>query len=145
LYSPQVKMYSSSGEFTPEDIVKLFIGAGDTSTTSMAERIQSQTRQLLQKYIESNLGKLAERTLGLDEVKITTYGDNNNIFKPQELTLTLGKSVTRKLYLRYTQTIAEDPRQQIELSYKISKNLYIGFQQDVEGNYKLKLDLKWEY
>lgn len=148
LSQPNINMYSSNPDYTQEDLIKLLIGiSGDTVSFS---QLSSRTQTLLTNYLQSNIGRFAEQTLGLDEVEIQTspYFNNfedNGLINPNELRFTVGKSVSDKLYLRYSHVISDIPRQQFEVKYKLSKNLSIGAMQDEEGKYSLKLDLKWKY
>ncbi len=143
LSEPQVQITSTSPDFTQDDILRMLAGTSDT--VGFARALEKRTRSFLQEYIERNIELLARKTLGVDELELEPAGEEASLLRPSQMRLTVGKRVGRKLFLRYSQVLSEDPRQTIELVYKLSGHFSIAALEDEDKNYRLKLDLRWEY
>ncbi|RKZ28023.1 hypothetical protein DRQ26_01975, partial [bacterium] len=143
LSQPKLEITSTNPDYTPEELLQLL--SGSTDTVGVREVLEDRTQYLLQRYVEHQLENIARTTLGVDEIEIEPAGENANILNPSEMRLTVGKQVAGKLYIKYSQVLSSDPQQEIELQYRLSKNLTIGALEDADRNYRLKLDLKWQY
>lgn len=121
---------SSDPPLSPVDILALLFG--DVRDPQNAEvralRAPNQTEQdliaaraarLLASPISANVGRVAEQTLGVDSVQITpSLGD----FSSQQSSrlnpgarLTIGKRISERLYLSYTQLLTSSQRDQLIL------------------------------
>ncbi len=143
LNKPELEITSTNPDFTPKELLQLL--AGTTDTVGVRDVIEDRTQDLLQKYAERQLENLARTTLGVDEIELEPATENGAIWNPSEMRLTVGKQVAGKLYIKYSQVLSSNPQQQIELQYRLSKNLTMSALEDVDKNYRLKLDLKWQY
>ena len=142
LSAPQLEISSSNPDFTSDDLSRLILGS---DSTGVRNALEERTQDLLQKYLEHQISHVAQTTLGLDEIELEPTDTTGNLLNPSAMRLTVGKRVAGNLYVRYSQALSGDPRQQVELQYKISRHLSVGALEDADRNYRLKLDLHWDY
>jgi hypothetical protein len=132
----QITPTLSSNPVLPQlDIVSLLFGetninnlrdaelrARDTGQQATMNLIQASAARLITSPLSSQVGKVMERTLGVDTVQITPLGLNATSFDPKAR-VTLGKRVSDRVYITYSRALGNGQTEVILLEYDQNQRL----------------------
>jgi len=142
MQEPNFSLTSLNSSLTEENIILLLslnvISLEDI--TSLAN-VGSLSDRAASYWIRQTLLREFQSSLGIDAIDLET-----KLIGPQKTAkLTVGKYVSKDLYLGVTHDIFAASKDELEIEYKIWKGSYIVGQRNEDGNYNLGIKFKFRY
>jgi hypothetical protein len=141
LSEPILSLAGHSGEIVlGEQDVLAILALGDTTGVSVGSRAGSYASSLFLSTIEST----ARRTLGVEQFEVT-YGEFEGDTEERGLSVTLGKYISPRLYVRYTRPLSVTATGDLAAEYRLSRRWTAGADWDEYDLFHLSLRFKWDY
>jgi len=139
---PEFSLTSSNPSFTEENII-LLLSLNITSLediTSLAN-VSSLSDKAACYWIRQTLLREFQTTLGIDAIDLET-----KLFGAQKTAkLTVGKYISKDLYLGVTHDIFATSKDEFEIEYRVWKGSYIIGERKEDGRYNLGVKFKFKY
>jgi|GEM_PF-3802843 len=142
MQEPSFSLTSQNSSLSEENII-LLLSLNVTSLegiTSLAN-MSNLSDRAASYWIRQTLLHELQSSLGIDAIDLET-----KLLGPQKTAkLTVGKYISKDLYLGVTHDIFATSKDEFEIEYKILKRSYIVGKRNEEGNYNLGIKFKFKY
>jgi len=116
---------------------------GEQGAGGAAGHVGGQAALMLAGFIQNKLRRLAREATGLDTLKLEGALDTGGDI--ERVDLTVGKYISRDLYVSYSRDVLSRGNQSLWVEYFISDNLSaVGSTIEEEGEMSYQLNLKWK-
>ncbi|MFP4458905.1 MAG: translocation/assembly module TamB domain-containing protein [Candidatus Zixiibacteriota bacterium] len=122
------------------------------STRNVLDQLEGKGTDILREYQYYEVSKVAKDIIGVEQFEIVPM-DNQNIWEGGDYQFIVGKYITPKLYLKYSQNIGTGVSEElgdIEVEYQLTNYLKLIGGRNYENpqkpeTYKLELDFEWKF
>jgi translocation and assembly module TamB len=148
LRKPDIRLFSPDyPNLTQQDILTVLalnMTWDEYEQMQSSQIAKSQSAEYIMRYVEDELSRYMRSGIGLDTVRIHTNlitGEG-----PESLRFTVGKYVTRKLYISYTRDIYTAEGQALQAEYYMTDDLSLtGETYEEEGKYIYSFSVNYRY
>jgi hypothetical protein len=142
MQEPVFNLTSDNSSLTEENIMLLLtLGEKSLEDITSASNLSMLSNKAATFWIRQTLLQEFQSTLGIDAIDLET-----KLLGPQKTAkLTIGKYISKDLYLGATHDIFATSKDEFEIEYKIWKGSYIIGERNEEGRYNLGIRFKFKY
>ena len=148
LRKPDIRLFSPDyPNLTQQDILTVLalnMTWDEYEQMQSSQIAKSQSAEYIMRYVEDELSRYMRSGIGLDTVRIHTNlitGEG-----PESLRFTVGKYITRKLYISYTRDIYTAEGQALQAEYYMTDDLSLtGETHEEEGKYIYSFSVNYRY
>jgi hypothetical protein len=142
MQQPQFSLTSSNPSFNEENIILLLsLNVTSLEDITSVENVSNLSDRAASFWIRQMLLREFQTTLGVDAIDLET----RLIGSEKSAKLTVGKYVSKDLYLGATHDIFATSKDEFEIEYKVWKGSYLIGKRDEEGRYNLGVRFKFKY
>ena len=142
MQEPKFSLTSSDPSLTEENII-LLLSLNVTSLEDLTslENVSSLSDKAASFWIRQTLLREFQTSLGIDAIDLET-----KFIGPEKTAkLTVGKYISKDLYLGVTHNVFASSKDEFEIEYKLFRRSYIIGGRDEEGRYNIGVKFKFKY
>ena len=142
MQQPEFMLTSSNPSLTEENIV-LILSFGVTSLEDITSlsNVGSLSNKAASYWIRQTLLREFQSTLGIDAIDLET----RFLGTQKTAKLTVGKYISKDLYLGVTHDIFANSKDEFQIEYKLLRGSFITGERNDEGRYSLGIRFKFTY
>jgi hypothetical protein len=142
MQQPEFMLTSSNPSLTEENIVLILsFGVRSLEDITSLSNIGSLSNKAASYWIRQTLLREFQSTLGIDAIDLET----RFLGTQKTARLTVGKYISKDLYLGVTHDIFANSKDEFQIEYKILRGSFITGERNDEGRYSLGVRFKFKY
>lgn len=142
MQQPEFSLTASDASFNEENIILLLsLNVTSLEDITSIENVSNLSDKAASFWIRQMLLREFQTTLGVDAIDLET----RLIGSEKSAKLTVGKYVSKDLYLGVTHDIFATSKDEFEIEYKVWKGSYLIGKRNEEGRYNLGVRFKFKY
>ncbi|MDY6788150.1 MAG: translocation/assembly module TamB domain-containing protein [candidate division WOR-3 bacterium] len=141
LDEPEITLFSQPAMDMDEILSILSFNTSVAALNSVGKISKTLPEKALQVYLRSNYLNAVSSSIGLDQLNIET----NLLSDEKSAKLSVGKYISRDLFISYTHDIFSFARDMFQIEYNITENSQIITERDNEGNVNAGFQFKFRY
>jgi hypothetical protein len=142
MQEPEFTLSSSNPEFTEDKIIILLtLGVTSIEDITSISNVSTLSNKAASYWIRQTLLQEFQSSLGIDAIDLET-----KLFGTQKTAkLTVGKYISKNLYLGVTHDIFASSKDEFEIEYKVWKGSYLIGERKEDGRYNIGVRFKFKY
>ncbi|MFO8062884.1 MAG: translocation/assembly module TamB domain-containing protein [bacterium] len=141
LEEPEITLYSKPAMDMDDILSILSFNTSVAALNSVGKISRALPEKALQVYLRSNYLNAVSSSIGLDQLNIET----SLLSDEKSAKLSVGKYISRDLFISYTHDIFSFARDMFQIEYNITENSQIITERDDEGNVNAGFQFKFRY
>ena len=142
MLEPKFRLTAENPSFTEENIILLLtLNVASLEDITSLSNVSTLSNKAASYWIRQTMLREFQSTLGVDAIDLET-----KLLGPEKSAkLTVGKYISKDLYLGVTHDIFATSKDEFEIEYKVWKGSYIIGERNEEGRYNLGVKFKFKY